>query len=85
MLLSGEPGIRKLRLATAVQEHLQGEAQVCLRFFCSANQIDSAFHPVIRHLEHAAGFERDDTPQTKLDKLTMLLPLASTEAPIRGR
>ena len=33
----------------------------------------SALHPVIEHLERAAGFERDDPPEARLDKLEALL------------
>ena len=43
---------------------------------------DSALHPFIAQLEHAAGFEREDALQTKLDKLEVLLAPAS---PSSGR
>src|SRR5207248_5570452 len=34
---------------------------------------DTTLHPVITHLEHAAGFSRDDPPAAKLEKLRRLV------------
>ena len=73
VLLSGEPGIGKSRLTVAFQEQLQSEPHTRLRYFCSPHHTDTAFYPSITQLERAAGFERRDTPETKLDKLTLLL------------
>ena len=73
MLLTGEPGIGKSRLIVALQERLRDEPHVRLRYFCSPYHQDSALHPTIVQLERAAGFERDDTPETKLHKLEALL------------
>ncbi len=42
--------------------------------------LTARFHPVISHLEHAAGLERDDPPKIKLDKLGALLASTSTAA-----
>ena len=79
VLLLGEPGIGKSRLTLALQERLQNEPHTRLRYFCSPHHQDSALHPTIVQLGRAAGFERDDTPERKLDKLTALLALASQE------
>ena len=79
VLLSGEPGIGKSRLTVALQERLQNEPHTRLRYFCSPHHQDSALHPTIAQLERAAGFERDDTPERKLDKLAALLAPASPE------
>jgi class 3 adenylate cyclase/predicted ATPase len=72
VLLSGEPGVGKSRLTVELQARLQREPHTRLRYFCSPHHIDSALHPTIAQLEGAAGFERDDTPETKLDKVTSL-------------
>jgi tetratricopeptide (TPR) repeat protein len=40
-----------------------------LRYQCSPYHVHSALYPVVEQLEHAAGFNREDTPQQKLDKL----------------
>jgi class 3 adenylate cyclase/tetratricopeptide (TPR) repeat protein len=79
VLLSGEPGIGKSRLTVALQERLQGEPHTRLRYFCSPQHANSAFHPVIAQLERAAGFERDDTPDMKLDKLSSLIGVESAD------
>ncbi|MDF2997188.1 MAG: adenylate cyclase [Xanthobacteraceae bacterium] len=73
VLLSGEPGIGKSRTITALLERLRGERQTRLRYFCSPHHQDSPLYPIIRQLERAAGFERDDAPAAKLDKLSVLL------------
>src|SRR5262245_48582764 len=73
VLLSGEPGIGKSRIAAAILERLQGELHTRVRFFCSPHHQASALYPFISQLEHAAGFERDDTPERKLDRLEALL------------
>jgi class 3 adenylate cyclase/tetratricopeptide (TPR) repeat protein len=73
VLISGEPGIGKSRLTAALYEHIAGEPHVRLRYFCSPHHRDSALHPFIGQLEHAAGFARDDTVEDKLNKLRALL------------
>jgi class 3 adenylate cyclase/tetratricopeptide (TPR) repeat protein len=73
VLLSGEAGIGKSRIVRQLHERLAGTAHTRVRMQCSPSHTASALHPVIRHLEHAAGFLPDDEPQTKLDKLEALL------------
>jgi class 3 adenylate cyclase len=74
VLLSGEPGIGKSRLIAALQERIENEAHTRIRYFCSPHHQDSALHPIIAQLERAAGFEREDTPEVKLDKLAVFAP-----------
>ena len=73
VLISGEAGIGKSRIAAALQERLESERPIRLRYFCSPHRRDSALFPFIAQLERAAGFARDDTPAAKLDKLAALL------------
>jgi class 3 adenylate cyclase/tetratricopeptide (TPR) repeat protein len=73
VLISGEPGIGKSRLAAALRERLEGEELTRLRYFCSPHHQDSALYPFIAQLERAAGFEREDPVEEKLDKLEALL------------
>jgi class 3 adenylate cyclase/predicted ATPase len=80
VLLSAEPGVGKSRLAAALQEKLQAEPYSRLRCFCSPHHQGSALYPVIRQLERAAGFTRDDPPVAKLDKLEALLTGAAIAA-----
>ena len=73
VLVSGEPGIGKSRLTAALSQHIETEPHTRLRYFCSPHDQDSALYPFIGQLERAAGFARDDTATTKLDKLKALL------------
>jgi class 3 adenylate cyclase/predicted ATPase len=73
VLLSGEPGIGKSRLTAAVQETIGAAPHIRIPYFCSPHHRDSALYPVIAQLERAAGFERGDTAETRLDKLEALL------------
>jgi predicted ATPase len=66
VLISGEPGIGKSRLAAALSEHLATEPHTRLRHFCSPYHQETAFYPVIAQLERAAGFARHDTVEEKL-------------------
>ena len=78
VLLYGEPGIGKSRLTAAVMERLAGEQHIQLRYYCSPQATDSAFFPIIGHMQRAAGFLHDNSPQTKLDKLDALLAQTAT-------
>jgi class 3 adenylate cyclase/tetratricopeptide (TPR) repeat protein len=69
VLISGEPGIGKSRLAAALDEQLRGQPHVRLRYFCLPHRGDTPLAPFIAQLEHAAGFARVDTPAEKLAKL----------------
>ena len=73
ILVSGEAGIGKSRLVGALHDRLAGEPYTRMRHFCSPHHQDSALYPFITHLERAAGFEREDTVETRLDKLEALL------------
>ena len=73
VLVSGEPGLGKSRLAAALEERLHAEPHIRLRYFCSPYHQDSALFPLIDQLGRAAGFARDDMPAAKLGKLEALL------------
>jgi class 3 adenylate cyclase len=76
VLLSGEPGIGKSRLISALEEWLRSEPHENLRYFCSPHHQDSALYPVAARWEHDLQFARSDKPQEKLRKLeTALIPL----------
>jgi class 3 adenylate cyclase/predicted ATPase len=73
VLVSGEPGIGKSRIAAELQERLNAEPYLRLRYFCSPYHQDSALFPFIDQLGRASGFARDDMPAAKLEKLEALL------------
>jgi class 3 adenylate cyclase/tetratricopeptide (TPR) repeat protein len=77
VLVTGEPGIGKSRLTRALQERLRSEPYTPLLYHCSPYHQDSALYPIIGQLIRAAGIERDDAPETKLDKLEVLLRQSS--------
>jgi predicted ATPase len=77
VLISGEPGIGKSRLAQTLAERISGEPHIRLRYFCSPHHQDSPLYPSIAQLERAAGFRRDDTDQQRLYKLEAVLAEAT--------
>ena len=79
VLISGEPGIGKSRLAQVLLERLGAEPHTRLRCFCSPHHQDSALYPTIAQMEHTAGFRRDDTAEQRLDKLEALLARATND------
>jgi predicted ATPase len=78
VLISGEPGIGKSRLATTVAERIAGERHTRLRYQCSPYHNNSALHPFIAQLERAAGFKADDTSEQRLDKLEAILTMGAS-------
>jgi class 3 adenylate cyclase/predicted ATPase len=77
VLISGEPGIGKSRIAAELQGRLHTEPHIRLRYFCSPYYQDSALHPFVDQLERASGFVPDDPPAARLEKLEALLALAA--------
>jgi DNA-binding winged helix-turn-helix (wHTH) protein/predicted ATPase len=73
VLISGEPGIGKSRLTLALEEQLQAEPHLRLRYFCSPHHQDSALYPFVSQLARASQFTRDDAPEIKLEKLKAML------------
>jgi class 3 adenylate cyclase len=69
VLLSGEAGIGKSRLMQELKTHVLAEEATRIEFRCSPYHQNSAFHPIIEHLQRPLQFTREDTPQAKLAKL----------------
>ena len=75
-LLCGEPGIGKSRTSNALLDAIAEEPHIKIRYQCSPHHTNSPFFPIINQLEGAAHFEREDLPNTKLDKLEAVLSQA---------
>ena len=73
VLLSGEPGIGKSRVMSTLRERLETQGVATLRFQCSPYHLNSAFYPSINNFERALKFGRDETAESKLDKLEALI------------
>jgi len=80
VLISGEAGIGKSRVAAAILGRIGEEPHTRLRYFCSPHHSDSAFYPIIHQLERAAAFQRNDDARIKVDKLDALLSRAMATA-----
>jgi class 3 adenylate cyclase/tetratricopeptide (TPR) repeat protein len=79
VLLSGEPGIGKSRLAQVVCEKVSSEPHSLVRYQCSPYHTHSALYPIIEQMRRAAGFEAGDSASSQLDKLESLLRLGFDE------
>jgi tetratricopeptide (TPR) repeat protein len=81
VLLTGEPGIGKSRLARSLLVRLEGEPHKLLRYFCSPYHAHSALYPFIAQLERAAGLEPGSSARARLDRLEGLLGPTARNAP----
>jgi class 3 adenylate cyclase/predicted ATPase len=77
VLIGGEAGIGKSSLVATVRHHVVQEGHTRIAFRCSPYHTNSALYPIIAHLEQMLGFERDDTPGTRLDKLEQVLRMTN--------
>jgi predicted ATPase len=75
-LLCGEAGIGKSRVIESWLDRIADEPHITIRYQCSPHHTNSPFYPIINRLEHAAHFEREDTPDVKLRKLEAVLSQA---------
>jgi class 3 adenylate cyclase/predicted ATPase len=73
VLISGEAGIGKSRIAQTILEQVTTELHTVVRLFCSPHYQNTALYPNITQLERAAEFRREDTAEQRLDKLEALI------------
>jgi class 3 adenylate cyclase/predicted ATPase len=69
VLLSGEPGIGKSRLARVLKDHIAAERCVRWECRCSPYHQDSALYPLIDLFQRTLEFDRDDAPGERFAKL----------------
>ncbi len=72
VLISGEPGIGKSRLARVLEEHVAQNPTAWLTVaMCSPYYRNTAFYPIVDLIERVAlEFTTSTTPEQKLDRLT---------------
>ena len=75
VLLSGEPGIGKSRLAYTLKEHVTNEGSLLFEARCSPYHQHSALYPLIEVLQRTLLFTRQDTDEEKVQKLERALTL----------
>src|ERR1051326_4017440 len=73
VLISGEPGIGKSRLATALLDQIATAPSYQLFFDCLPHHTESAFYPIIRWLEAFAGLRSNENSADKLARMRELL------------
>jgi predicted ATPase len=73
VLLSGEAGIGKSRLVQALKEHLTVEVHTRIGCYALSYYQQSAFYPIVEHIQQLLQFHKDDTPEEKLCKLEVVL------------
>jgi class 3 adenylate cyclase/tetratricopeptide (TPR) repeat protein len=73
VLLSGESGIGKSRLVLELKQTIMQDGAIRIEFRCSPYHQNSAFYPLIEHVQRMLHFAPGDTPQEKLQKLEQTL------------
>ena len=73
MLISGEPGIGKSTLVNTLTASVRAEGGTRITFRCTPYHTGSALYPVIEHIRRVVGWQPEDAPETKLDKLEKML------------
>jgi class 3 adenylate cyclase/tetratricopeptide (TPR) repeat protein len=80
VVISAESGMGKSRLVEALCERIGAEPHRRIVTQCSPYHSNTAFYPVMRQIEHAAGFVLEDSSERKLDKLDAWLAELGTPA-----
>jgi class 3 adenylate cyclase/predicted ATPase len=75
VLLSGEPGIGKSRLAYTLREHVKAEGSLLFEARCSPYHQHSALYPLIEVLQRTLLLTRQDTDEEKVEKVERALTL----------
>ena len=79
VIVTGDAGIGKSRLIGELRNVVSQEPHFRMRYQCSPYHINTAFHPIIKRMERAAGMNADDSTDKKLDKLETLIGPSSKD------
>jgi class 3 adenylate cyclase len=82
VLLSGEAGIGKSRLAHGIIDAISSEQHIRVSYQCSPYHTGSPLYPVIQQLMFTAGIKPDDDNDDKLDRLEKVLVGAESDRPL---
>jgi class 3 adenylate cyclase/predicted ATPase len=72
VLLCGEAGIGKSRIARSLCDRLADEHYQTIQFQCSPYQTNTTLYPAINFLRQAAGLASQDSTQAQLSKLEVM-------------
>ena len=73
LLIFGEPGIGKSRLALALRAQLEAAPISVVNYACSPHHLNSPLFPFITQLEREAGFASGEAPKERLERLAALV------------
>jgi class 3 adenylate cyclase/predicted ATPase len=79
VVLTGEAGIGKSRIAETLRDRTAAEKSMRLRYQCSPYHANSELFPFVESFQRAAQFKDSDTPAVKLQKLEALLSLGTDD------
>ena len=75
VLISGESGLGKSRILQGFRERMYEELRNRILYYCSPYHRDTPFYPQIDQLQRALRFQKPDSADRKLDKLSATLRL----------
>ncbi|HEY5412313.1 MAG TPA: AAA family ATPase, partial [Caulobacteraceae bacterium] len=78
VLILGEAGMGKSRLAEALQDRILGQPHGFVTWQCSPYHQTRALYPIVEYLTLAAAIADTDPPATRLEKLARLLGASRT-------
>ena len=79
VLLSGEAGIGKSRIAQELREQIRAEPHIAVRYQCSPHHSNQPFYPAVDQIWHAAEFSPDEPSSVRLAKLEAMTDRSHVE------